>query len=327
MERICTAGKGFKTESGSTVVLRGMAIPDIVVLQEKEKIKPETAIRLVKSTGANCIRIPVLPGHILVISDFLARIDPLVNLAEELGLYCILDWHAIGNPLRAQTRLQQYYHMVGDKRVFWFESDFSAAKQGIEMLAKRYGTRAHVLFEVYNEPAPGEKDIKELGLSALPWEEWRMSLKELVSLVRKHSDNIILLSPTTWAYRLDLVMSHPVEGENIAYTFHIYPVDRHTQWQQLLEKCDFPVILTEWGYDADNQGHQYHGSRGHYGQPLIQYCQKNGISWIAWCLSTSWRPRLLKSWTPEWSDFGNLVIESLNDTAGSNTRKSSWHSS
>lgn len=311
---VLTIDKNSFLANGHKLILKGVSIPDPLRLLIKEQMAPLDAIALAKKIGANCVRIPILPGNFLAIPKFLEKhIDPIVDFTERQKLYVILDWHAIGNPLYGQTRLKESFHKKDGKKTYKYESSYVLAKEGLQALASRYGKKPHVIFELYNEPIPGEKDIPEMELFALPWVKWKLMLSELVKIIRRKTPNVLLLSPTKWAYNLKLVSEDPITGDNLAHTAHIYPLSRHSTWKSMLE-CAYklPIIITEWGYDSDNPHHTYYGNADTYAKPLLKYCQEHKISWVAWCLSKSWRPRMLKQWAPlELSEFGKLVKDNL----------------
>ena len=298
----------------SPIKLNGVSIPDYFWLIEKEKQEIETAIRIIKKIGFNTIRVPILPGHFLFYSNYIDKtIKNIVDLSAKYKLYCILDWHAIGNPLHDQTRLKEYFHTKNNKQIFWYSANVEIASRGLDILSKLFGQSKHVIFEIYNEPCPAEKDIPQLNLTALPWEEWREIANNLISIIRKNSKNLIIVSSNYWSFNLKSTSENPFsEHSNIAYSFHCYPIKNNKNWKEMLDFMkDFPVIVTEFGYDPDEKS-QYKSSYKDYLKPFMDYLRKNEISWIAWCFSSSWRPRIVAKWDPfELSDFGKYLIKQI----------------
>jgi len=295
------------------VILRGVSIPDCYWLNEKENQTVEGVIAKIKELGFNAVRIPVLPGHFAFYDDYVEKvISKVVELCKRHQLYCIIDWHAIGNPIHNEARLKQYHHLKDGKETYWYCPDKDLAKKGLARLSKKFGGEDHVIFEIFNEPAPGDKPIPKIGLSALPFEEWRKIALELVIEIRKSSSNLVIVSPTFWAFNLKEILQAPIlDVPNIAYSFHCYPIKQNQTWREMLDAAkNFPVIVTEFGYDADEKS-KYNASYETYLKPFMSYLKENKISWVGWCFSTSWRPRIVKTWAPfRLSEFGeNLLLE------------------
>jgi len=223
----------FVLKSGKEILLKGVNIPDPICLKNKERQNIREVIEIISNLGANCIRVPVLPGHFKFYKNFFQNyIDPVVDLCEEKNLFCILDWHAIGNPLTGETRLKKYFHESAFGKIFWYDSNINLAKKGLEELSKRYGDNNHVLFELFNEPAPANKSIPSLGLSSLRWSDWKQVILNLIRIVRKNTNNVIIVGSTLWTYNLVDTAKDPIENEkNIAYACHIYPIKIHTNWK------------------------------------------------------------------------------------------------
>ncbi|MBU1199077.1 MAG: glycoside hydrolase family 5 protein [Nanoarchaeota archaeon] len=313
MEKILVDKSRLYVKSG-IITLNGVSLPDYYWLIEKEKQKIEIVIRTIKELGFNTIRVPVLPGHFLFYNNYLNKtIKNIVDLSAKYKLYCILDWHAIGNPLHNQTRLKEYFHIKNNKPILWYSANLEIASSGLDILSKLFGKYKHVIFEIYNEPCPAEKDILQLDLSALPWKEWRKIAGDLISIVRKNTKNLILVSSNYWSFNLKSTSEDPFnEYSNIAYSFHCYPFKNNKNWKEMLDSMkEFPVVVTEFGYDTDKKS-QYNSSYDDYLKPFMDYLRRNRISWIGWCFSSSWRSRIVLKWQPlELSDFGKHIIKNL----------------
>jgi endoglucanase len=104
-----------------------------------------------------------------------------------------------------------------------------------------------VLFEPYNEPL-------DVAWSAVikPYHE------EIVTEIRKHSQNIIVLGTRNWCQEVDEAASDPVDGENLAYCLHFYASTHKGSYrnkaQGALDKGK-AVFASEWGTcEADGNG-------------------------------------------------------------------------
>jgi endoglucanase len=145
-----------------------------------------------------------------------------VDLAIELGLYVIVDWHVLtpGNPN------DPIYKGAGD---FFRE------------IATRYGAYPNLIYEIANEPngpLSWKRDIK-------PYVE------RLVSEIRAiDPDNLIVIGTGTWSQEVDTAARDPVAGENLAYTLNFY---MGTHGFSLMGKAKVAlkrgaaIFCTEWG--------------------------------------------------------------------------------
>ena len=298
------------------LLLRGVAIPDIYWLENKESTDITSVLKKVKSTGANVVRYTVVPGHLLFYKNYLEeRVRQIVNLCNELDLFCILDWHALGNPITNTSKYTEYKHIVDGKEIYWYNASFELAKKGWKKISELFAHEEHVLFELFNEPAPGEKDVQQLDLKALPWTTWKEMQQGLIDIVREYSDDkIIIVNSNYWTFNLLETSKNLYEDKKVVYAFHCYAIRNNKNWREMLDSLKHkPIIMTEWGFDSKEDSFFY-GTIEEYAKPLIDYCDLNKIHWTAWCFSASWSPRMLKSWEPlEYSTFGKFVLKKLSN--------------
>ncbi len=116
-----------------------------------------------------------------------ALIEAAVKAAVKNDIYVIIDWHS---------------HTATDQ--------LEQAALFFDEMAEKYGEYNNVIFEIFNEPTnQGWPLIKEYADS-------------IVTVIRKHSDNLILVGNPTWDQRPDVAIGKEVEDpkHNVAYTFH-----------------------------------------------------------------------------------------------------------
>jgi len=295
------------------IIFRGFSIADPYKLENKDKVDVNRLIKEIKEMGGNIVRIPIQPDLWQVFPNFLERyVDKIVKSCKKHKIYCIIDWHAIGNPVKGETRMKDYFIEKKGKKYYRYESNLEICKRFWREASKRYGKEENVLFEIFNEPAPGEKDNIEKGLSALFWKEWKEKAEEIVKVIRKNSKNIILVGPIKWSYDLSKVVEYPINAENIAYSVHPYPI--HKDWKNNFEKAinKLPIIVTEWAFKEVTKADFLRATKEDYGDYILDYMESNGIGWIAWCYDNEWGPKIFISWKKEdYTKWGKYIIEKL----------------
>jgi aryl-phospho-beta-D-glucosidase BglC (GH1 family) len=315
---IKTTGNRIINNKGEKVMLRGFSIADPYRLEKKNKINPRRFINEIKELGGNIVRIPIQPNLWQIIPNFLERyIDKLVKECEQLDMYCIIDWHAIGNPIRGETRMKELFIEKNGKKYYQYESNLEITEKFWKDASKRYGKRKNVIFEIFNEPAPGEKEDTERGLSALFWRDWKKKVEEIIRIIRKNSNNLILVAPIKWAYDLSKVKEDPINEENIAYSIHPYPI--HKDWEDNFEKVGekFPLIVTEWAFKEITNTDFLRATKEDYGNLILDYMEKKGIGWVAWCYDKEWGPKILASWGKgDYTNWGEYITKKLKEFEG-----------
>ncbi|MBN1950205.1 MAG: glycoside hydrolase family 5 protein [Bacteroidales bacterium] len=173
----------------------------------------------------------------------------LIESCIDLDLYVLVDWHS---------------HEA--------EKAPEAALEFFTKVARRYGDKPNVIYEIYNEPLQVDwtKDVK-------PY------LDTVVSAIRNiDPDNIIILGTTQWSQNVDSASLNPVDATNIAYTLHYY-AGTHQEWlrkkAQVAIDSGIPLWVSEFGMcNADGDGPiDYEES-----QRWFDFMEKYGISWCKW---------------------------------------------
>ena len=107
-------------------------------------------------------------------------------------------------------------------------------------MARDYGSRNHVIYEIYNEP---------LQIS------WSGAIKPyaeaVIAAIRAiDPDNLIVVGTPSWSQDVDAAAADPIAGPNIAYALHFYA---GTHGQFLRDKAQkaldagAALFVTEWG--------------------------------------------------------------------------------
>lgn len=305
MEKISVSGKNLVTESGKIIRLKGVSFSDPDKL-EKEGQWNKNYFQQAKNWGCNLVRFAVHPPRL---NDrgweaYFEMMDEGVKWAEELEMYVIIDWHSIGN-LNTEKWTSPIYNTSWDETVkFW------------KTTAARYkGNPTVAIYELYNEPTSNGGKLGELT-----WKTWRPTLEKLIDEITPVDDEkVILVAGMNWGYFLDEVPENPVNRKNVAYCTHPYPQKREKPWEPQWEKDwgnvadKFPIIATEFGFmGADERGaHIPCISDESYGEAIMNYFDKKGISYTIWCFDPHWAPTLITDWNFTPSRQGKFFREIL----------------
>jgi aryl-phospho-beta-D-glucosidase BglC (GH1 family) len=98
LSKISVVKNHFVTSEGKICIMKGLNSSDPYKLEQEGQWNKHY-FEMIKSWGANCVRIPIHPAswRSLGKENYLKLLDQGVVWAEEEGLYVILDWHSIGN--------------------------------------------------------------------------------------------------------------------------------------------------------------------------------------------------------------------------------------
>ncbi|TYR37754.1 glycoside hydrolase family 5 protein [Sphingobacterium phlebotomi] len=291
-------GNSFIDDSGKVIVFKGLSIsdPDKLV---KDNQWDRKHFEVIKSWGANVIRIPVHPiaFHQRGVEEYIKLLDQAVRWCSELDIYVIIDWHAIGN-LHMEL-LAHDMHNTTKRETFNFWRTISAHYKDVPTVA---------FYELFNEPTTYNGQY-----GTCSWDEWKALMEQLIDVVYSLNDKAIpLVAGFNWAYDLTPVRFKPIERPNVAYVTHPYPGKRKYPWTDEWEKDfgfvadNYPVFATEIGYMTDNDEDANLNDDGKYGPAIMNYFNKKGISWTVWIFDPVWVPQMIINWDYKPSQQGKF---------------------
>ncbi len=320
LDTISVEGNRFVDEDGNRMIFRGVSISDPDKLVKNGRWA-KSHFEVIKQWGANVVRIPVHPvawrerGR----AGYFALLDQAVTWATELELYLIIDWHTIGNPLSGMFQHPQYNTSGQETREFW------------RAVSHRYrGVPTIAFYEIFNEPTTYNG---QLGWAS--WDDWKAFNEEIISIIYAHDTNVVpLVAGFNWAYELHSVAESPIDAEGIGYVSHPYPQKVEPPYEEKWERDfgyvadNYPVFVTEFGFTRPENpdAHIPVMAGPEYGEAVIDYFDKKGISWAAWCFDPNWGPLLISDWeyTPTESGafFRSKMLGEQKDTGnpGRDTR-------
>lgn len=305
LPQISVDGNRFVNERGETVIFRGLALSDPAALKQRGRWGRKY-FEMAKSWNANLVRIPVHPADWRAQGEeaYLRMLDDAVKWAGEVGMYVIIDWHSIGNPLTDVYHRPMYITDRGETFRFW------------HTIASRYGRNPTVAFyELFNEPTNSNG-----RMGRMPWAEYKAYIEDLIYMIRQiDPGSIPLVAGYEFGYDLKHVRTDPIDFPGVAYVSHPYPQKRSAPWEAKWEAdwgfvaAKYPMICTELGFmSADGRGAHIPviGDEA-YGEAIVAFFEERGISWIPWVFDAEWFPQLIDDWNYTPSRQGKFFREKL----------------
>ncbi|HEY1407216.1 MAG TPA: glycoside hydrolase family 5 protein, partial [Spirochaetota bacterium] len=212
-------------EKGNPIQLCGVFLR---ALQNESKfINREVFATMVHDWKIEILRVPFMSAQWYSEPSYInnefyeKKIDDAVQLCEEFGIYCVIDWHVLGdgNP---------FIHARESREFF-------------KKLAFKYGAKKHVIYELCNEP--NGYDVS--------WNNVIRPYAEFVipAIHAGDPDALIIVGTSTWSQDVDIAAENPLAYKNILYAFHFYS-GTHTQpLRDKVEAASHRIALfsSEWG--------------------------------------------------------------------------------
>ncbi len=284
-------GNRIADAGGTTVVLRGIALADPDQLERDGHWDAEH-FQQAKDWGAQVVRIPVHPKYWRRRgpAGYLALLDQGVTWAEERGMYVILDWHGMGDPVA------EVYETGQDAM---FVTTRAETRSFLRIAAAHYrDDRGVAFYEVFNEPVNWMSDG---STTTTTWSQWKVLAEGLVDVVRAQApEAICMVSGFKWAYDLSPVAADPVDRQGIVYVVHPYSCKgTEATWQADFGylSATYPVFATEFGFVANPYDPVAYGTVAGYGAPITDFFAERGIGWTVWVFHPVWTPNLIADWS------------------------------
>jgi len=246
------------SQSGDPVQLRGVSSHDLksfpFAQNTVSNLVRDWHVSLVRaamytdSYGSSYIREPQVKQTVKLIVD-----EAIRN-----GIYVIVAWHILqdGNPNQYKEPANAFF----------------------EEVARAYGDRPNVIYEICNEP----------NGAGVTWSQIKAYAEFVIPAIRAiDPDNVIIVGTDTWCQGVRAAAGAPLNFTNILYALHFYA---GTHRDDLRASADFalakglPLFVSEWGLT------DYTGRGALYPQEAriwLDWMNRHKISWAAWSLSNA----------------------------------------
>jgi len=250
--RLAVSGSRVVDQHGQSIRLRGMSL---FWSQWEAEYWNEDVVRwLATDWKVSLVRAAMgveMGGHLENPDAERRKLRTVVDAAVRAGIYVIIDWH--------DHHADQH---LGDAKAFFAN------------MAQIYGRLPNVLFETFNEP-----------LQHNWWQVVKPYHTELVQVIRRHSDNIVICGTPTWSQDVDIASMDPVPGKNIAYTLHFYAASHGEPLRQKARTAmarGVALFATEWGTcEASGNGALNKGEANAW----LAFFEQHQISDANWAVS------------------------------------------
>lgn len=225
---------------------------------------------LVEDWGINVFRIASYVENQVAKKDWEERkvfIDSLVDLCGKYGVYCIIDWHVLYESSRGDS--------TGDP---WFR--MKEAKEFFEYMSRKHAGKAHVMYEICNEPS---QDPSGNSLLSVSWARVKSYAQEIIDVIVENDPNsIIIVGTPVWSQRVIAAADSPLDYPNAMYALHFY-ADSHRQ--KLRDEADIaldkncPIFVSEFGTCNESGGGNVNVAET---INWLEWMNENNISWVNW---------------------------------------------
>jgi len=192
-----------------------------------------------------------LDGYLVHQERELNKVLTVIDAAIDLGIYVVVDWHD---------------HHAHDNK--------AEALKFFTFIAKKYGDKPNIIYEIYNEPMQ------------VSWAEIvKPYSKEIITAIRQiDPDNIIIAGTPSWAQDVDIAAKDPLNYNNIVYALHFYASshkqDLRNKAQTALDN-GIALFVSEFGVC------EYTGSGvidSVEVEAWFKFMEKNRIRWCNWSI-------------------------------------------
>ncbi|NED79031.1 cellulase family glycosylhydrolase [Streptomyces sp. SID11233] len=158
-------------------------------------------------------------------AGFTDRVNGLVDMAEDRGMYALIDFHTLtpGDPNYNLDRAKTFFASV----------------------AARNADKANVIYEIANEP------------NGVSWSAIKSYAEQVIPVIRAADPDAVVIVGTRGWSSLGVsdgsgeseIVNNPVAATNIMYTFHFYAASHKDNYRAAVSRAAarLPLFVTEFG--------------------------------------------------------------------------------
>jgi len=213
-------------------------------------------IKTLKSWDSNVFRIAMYTkegGYIdnrSIYDDVIKYIDLVISN----DMYVIVDWHILSdnNPNNYKNKAIEFFDKISSK----------------------YKNTPNIIYEICNEPNGGTN-----------WNEIKGYATEVISTIRKNSNNIIIVGTPTWSHDVDSVINNKIDDKNTMYALHFYTGSHKEEFRNKAKNAldnNIPIFISEFGVSDET------GNGGVYldeANKWMDFIKSNNLSYVNWSLA------------------------------------------
>ncbi|MCQ2234531.1 MAG: cellulase family glycosylhydrolase [Paludibacteraceae bacterium] len=250
--KLKVSGTQLVNACGNPIQLRGMSTHGPQWYQNC--YSEESLDVLVKDWGISIFRLAMYveeQGYVNNPNFWRGWIDNMVDACGKRGIYCLIDWHVLnpGNP----------------------NANKSAAIDFWKYMSTKHGSKAHVLYEICNEP------------NGVDWGTVKSYATDIISTIRNNNDpTVIIVGTPTWSQDVDIASQNKLTGDNIMYTLHFYAGSHRGELRSKAQTAlsnGAPIFITEFGTSHASGDANYSPDET---KTWINWANERKISWVCW---------------------------------------------
>ncbi|MFH8755103.1 cellulase family glycosylhydrolase [Streptomyces atroolivaceus] len=158
-------------------------------------------------------------------AGFTSRVNDLVDMAEDRGMYAVIDFHTLtpGDPNFNLERAKTFFASV----------------------AARNAGKKNVIYEIANEP------------NGVSWSAVKNYAEQVIPVIRAADpDAVVIVGTRGWSSlgvsdgsNESEVVNNPVNASNIMYAFHFYAASHKDNYRAALSRAasQLPLFVSEFG--------------------------------------------------------------------------------